>query len=83
MLSDSLSAKLCPRDRSSDFSCCPTTSPSKLSVSSPPSTAVAELRTLALSSASLALRDEPMFRPKYVRAFEGGGAGESSCDSFW
>jgi hypothetical protein len=82
MLSDSLSAKLCPSERSSDFSGAPATSPNMLSASSPPSTVGATLRMLALSSTSLAGCDEPMFRPKYPRAFDGRGTGDSSLNSF-
>jgi hypothetical protein len=83
MLADSLSAKLCPREVRRDLSCAPVTSPNMLSASIPPSTVGATLRTLALSSTSLVWLEEPRLRPKYVRAFEGFGTGDSSLDSFW
>jgi hypothetical protein len=65
MLAFSLSSKLGFRERSSDFSWPPAISPSMLSASAFASTVGAELRTLALSSASSALVFRPMFNPKY------------------
>lgn len=80
-LSDSLSAKLCPSDRKSDFSWSPITSPSMLSASASMPIVGAKLRTLAAST-SLALAARLLLSPKKLRGLEAPeDAGESSRES--
>lgn len=66
MLSASVSEKRWPRERRTDFSWSPTTSPSMLSVSPAVPSVGAKLLTLAAST-SLALGALLLFRPKKAR----------------